>query len=126
MDVSKKIEATILNYFSKKAEYYGCSISSLSILAEIGNRLEERSVFALYKDGKFLAWVDLDQLLDNLPFLERLIASNDKVSRIFFNSIDKYEQEYKVKTQIAIYSNLEYFALANYKKQKQITINDII
>lgn len=125
MDVSKVIEGKISDYFAKKAEQYACAKSSLSILVEISDREKQKALVALYKDKKFLAWVKLDELL-NLSMLESLVTSSSKVSKILYDSILKYENEFKTQAQIAIYSNLEYYAMEKYQPKKQITINDII
>lgn len=124
MDVSKTIETKISNYFRKKAVRYECNLSSLSILIKL-NDVVEKVEIALYKDGKFLIWANLEEVLD-LSFLELMVTNEKKVAAILENSVKKYEQEFNSKSQIAIYSNLEYYVLANYVKQKQITINDII
>lgn len=124
MDVKKIIESKISNYFSKKAVRYNCAISSLSLLIQKGASYEKISI-ALYKDGKFLIWASLEEIL-NLSFVELMATNENKVSRILMDSVTKYEQEFSGNAQVVIQSNLEYFALSNYKKQKQITINDII
>ena len=124
MDVSKIIESKISNYFSKKAARYACGISSLSLLIQKGASYEKISI-SLYKDGKFLIWASLEEIL-NLSFIEMMATNENKVSRILMDNVTKYEQEFNGNAQIAIYSNLEYYALSNYKKQKQITINDIL
>jgi len=124
MDVSKIIESKISNYFSRKAARYACGISSLSLLIQKAESNEKISV-ALYKDGKFLIWASLEEIL-NLSFIELMATNENKVSRILMDNVTKYEQEFNGNAQIAIHSNLEYFALSNYKRQKQITINDIL
>lgn len=131
MDVSKTIEAKISNYFRKKATQYACSISSLSMVIQrptpafkekYKNKIVEVD---LYKDGKMFVWANLTEVLD-LSLLELIMTNEDKISNILLDSIFKYEQQFNANAQIGIYSDLQCVVLANYKKQKQITINDII
>jgi hypothetical protein len=126
MDVKKTVEILLFEYFTKKAKEYSCSFSSLSILASISVK-EKTALFALYKDSGFAEWVNLKQLVDSdaLGFVEKLAAPS-LIKGAFFKSLMKYEAEFKTTARIAIYSNLDCFALENYTKRKQITINDII
>ena len=130
MDVSKIIESKISNYFSKKAGENACNISSLSLLIERPNLdfkkeyPDKKVKITLYFNGdKVLA--ELDEVL-NLSFFEKMATSSNKVAEILLDNIQKYEKEFNANAQIVIYSSLKYFALSNYKKQKQITINDIL
>jgi len=126
MDITKTVEKLIFEYLTKKAKEYSCSFSSLSILASISTK-EKTALFALYKDNQYTEWVNLKQLVDSdsLDFLEKLAAPS-LIKRTFYKSLLRYEAEFKTTARIAIYSNLDCFALENYTKRKQITINDIL
>ena len=119
MDITKTVEKLIFEYLTKKAKEYSCSFSSLSILASISTK-EKTALFALYKDNQY---TEVDS--DSLDFLEKLAAPS-LIKRTFYKSLLRYEAEFKTTARIAIYSNLDCFALENYTKRKQITINDIL
>lgn len=126
MDITKTVEKLIFEYFTKKAKEYSCSFSSLSILASISIK-ERTALFALYKDNQFIDWVDLKQLVDSdsLNTVTKWTAPS-LIRGTFLKSLMRYESEFKTTARIAIYSNLDCFALENYTKRKQITINDIL